>query len=53
MPKYRITAPDGKTYDVNAPDGASQDDVLKYVQQNYQGASQQGQQVPVDPQAAF
>lgn len=40
MPKYRITAPDGKTYEINAPDGASQDDVLQYVQQNYQGVGQ-------------
>lgn len=32
MPKYKITGPDGKTYVVSAPDGASQDDVLAYVQ---------------------
>ena len=32
MPKYRITAPNGKTYEVSAPDGASQDQVLAYVQ---------------------
>lgn len=35
MPKYRITAPDGKSYEVNAPDGASQEDVLAYAQQNF------------------
>lgn len=31
MPKYRITGPDGKTYDVTALAGASQDEVLGYV----------------------
>ena len=36
MPAYKVTAPDGKTYTVNAPDGASQDDVMAYVQANYQ-----------------
>lgn len=36
MPKFRITAPDGKSYEVNAPDGASQQDVLAYAQAHYQ-----------------
>jgi hypothetical protein len=41
MPQYRITAPTGETYNVTAPDGASQDDVMKYVQsQHAQGPSQ-------------
>lgn len=31
MPKYRITAPNGKVYEVNAPDGAAQADILAYV----------------------
>lgn len=35
MPKYKITGPDGKSYVVNAPEGASQDDVLAYVKHNY------------------
>jgi hypothetical protein len=35
MPKYRITAPDGHTYDITAPDGATQEEVLAYAQQNY------------------
>lgn len=37
MPKYRVTAPNGKTYEVNAPDGATQEEVLAYAQQNYGG----------------
>lgn len=35
MATYRITGPDGGTYEVNAPDGASQSDVLAYAQKNY------------------
>jgi hypothetical protein len=34
MAKYRITGPDGGTFEVNAPDGASEADVMAYVQQN-------------------
>lgn len=34
MAKYRITGPDGGTYEVTAPDGASEADILSYVQQN-------------------
>lgn len=32
MPTYRITGPDGGTFEVTAPDGASEVDVLSYVQ---------------------
>lgn len=47
MAKYRISAPDGSTYEVTAPDEASQDDVLAYAQAHF------GQQQPaVQPQAA-
>jgi hypothetical protein len=35
MPKYRITGPDGGTYEVTAPEGATQEQVLAYAQQNY------------------
>lgn len=37
MATYRITAPDGNQYDVTAPDDATEDQVLAYAQQNYQG----------------
>lgn len=37
MAKYRITGPDGGTYEVNAPDDATEDQVLSYVQQNAAG----------------
>ena len=35
MAKYRITAPDGGTYEVSAPDTASEAEVLAYAQKNY------------------
>lgn len=34
MPNYKVTGPDGRVYRVTAPEGATQDDVLAYVQQN-------------------
>ena len=45
MPKYRITSPDGRTFEVTAPDGASQDEVLAYAQANFdQGQSAASEQ---------
>jgi hypothetical protein len=35
MAKYRITGPDGGTYEVNAPDTATEAEVMAYAQQNY------------------
>lgn len=34
MAQYDVTAPDGKTYTVNAPEGATQEDAIAYVQKN-------------------
>lgn len=41
MAKYKITAPDGNSYAVTAPDTASQDEVLAYAKSNYQKAAPQ------------
>lgn len=35
MPKYRITSPDGQSYEVTAPDGATEAEVLAYAQRNF------------------
>jgi predicted phage tail protein len=43
MPDYEVTSPDGKKFVVTAPDGASQDQVLAYAQQQF---AQQAQQPP-------
>lgn len=42
MAKFRITAPDGNTYEITAPDDASEEDVLAYAQANYQSAPKAG-----------
>jgi len=35
MPKYRITSPDGKTFEITAPEGATQEQVLSYAQSQW------------------
>lgn len=34
MPIFEVTSPDGKTYEVNAPAGATKEQAIQYVQQN-------------------
>lgn len=35
MPKFRVTSPDGKTFEVNAPDGATEADALAYAKAQF------------------
>jgi hypothetical protein len=35
MPKYQITSPDGQKFEVNAPEGATQEQVLAYAQSQF------------------
>lgn len=37
MPQFEVKAPDGKVFDVNAPDGATEKDAIAYVQKQYYG----------------
>src|SRR5688500_6518513 len=39
MAKYRITGPDGGTFEVTAPDEASPDEVMQYVQSQAQSTA--------------
>lgn len=39
MAKFIVTAPDGKEYEITAPEGATQEQVLEYAQANFQQAS--------------
>lgn len=39
MPTYEVTSPDGKTWEVNAPEGATQDQVLAYAKQQWSAQS--------------
>ena len=48
MAKYRITAPDGHSYEVTAPDDATQDQVMQYAQQNYQPQPEAAPSKPQD-----
>jgi hypothetical protein len=35
MPKYHITSPDGKEYEIDAPEGATEQDAISYIQKNH------------------
>lgn len=39
MAKFVVTAPDGNKYEINAPEGATEADVLEYVKSNYQSVA--------------
>ena len=39
MPQFDVTAPTGKTYTVQAPEGATQEQIIQYAQQQLMGAS--------------
>lgn len=43
MATFEVTSPDGKTYRVNAPDGATQDEAIAYVQKNFSAPPQEPQ----------
>lgn len=32
MPKFKVKSPDGKTFEVNAPEGATKEDAIRYIQ---------------------
>jgi hypothetical protein len=42
MARYEITSPDGRRFEVTAPDDAGQDDVLAYAQSNFGSKDQDG-----------
>lgn len=41
MATFTVTSPDGKDYEINAPDGATEEQVLKYAQENFASSSKQ------------
>ena len=54
MATYNVTAPDGTKYQVTAPDDATQDQVMAYVQAQHGQSSQTAQpQSPADLNAAY
>lgn len=48
MPKYRITGPDGGTYEITAPEGANEQQVLAFAQQQFGGGKPAA--APADPE---
>lgn len=53
MPQYRVTGPDGRQYDVTAPDGATEQEIIARVQQQVTQApapTSAPQQQPPEPQ---
>jgi hypothetical protein len=44
MPRYEVTSPDGKRWEINAPEGASQDEVLAYAQKQWSAQSKDATQ---------
>jgi hypothetical protein len=38
MPKYLVTSPDGRTYQINAPEGATREQALEYAKKSSIGA---------------
>jgi hypothetical protein len=46
MAKYRITAPDGGTYEINAPDDATPEQVMAFAQKNYSKSRPAAQEPP-------
>lgn len=51
MPTYVITAPNGKEYEIDAPQGATQEQALSYFQQNWE--KQQSPKADTNALAAF
>lgn len=47
MATFIVTGPDGKEYEITAPESATEDQVLKYAQENFTGAAKQ---TPVEQQ---
>lgn len=50
MAKYVVTSPDGRKFQITAPDGASQSDVMAYAQKQF---AQTNQPAPQDREAQF
>lgn len=46
MARFEVTGPDGKRYEVSAPAGATDKDVLAYLEQNLGGSSQSAPAAP-------
>jgi hypothetical protein len=41
MATFTVTSPDGKDYEISAPDGATEEQVLRYAQENFSAVAKQ------------
>lgn len=48
MAKFRITSPDGQSYEITAPDGATEAEVMAYAQSQFRAPTE----APTQPQAS-
>ena len=53
MPLFEVTTPDGGKYQVNAPEGATEQDAIRYIQSQYVPQPEQLEQPPVEPATGF
>lgn len=49
MPEFEISAPDGSKFKVNAPEGATKEDAIAYVQQNFYQQKAKEVEKRIDP----
>ena len=50
MPAFEVTGPDGKSYEVNTPEGSTERDAIRYVQNQYYSAPEPvAENIPFTP----
>jgi len=50
MPKFQVKGPDGQFYEINGPEGATQQQAEEYFRQNYKPSYYEpSQQMPQQP----
>ncbi|UPG96335.1 hypothetical protein [Luteibacter aegosomatissinici] len=53
MPIFHVTGPDGHTYEINAPEGATEQDAIAYAQANLAKQSPASTQAPAQPERSL
>jgi hypothetical protein len=53
MPRFQITDPSGKTFEINAPDGATQEQALAYAQEQFKQPTAQTKAAPTTPEPSL
>lgn len=53
MPVFHVTGPDGHTYEINAPEGATEQDAIAYAQANVAKQAPAPTQAPAQPERSL